>query len=113
MFCDMLNTVFQVIDPTITEDLGSGLEDVKTNLINFVFAALILGLTCSRKSSQHITFKGVMTSILHEGLPMIIYSQIVIWGQSTACLLVLCVLNKLGFDIPDLFAAMIPLGLVE
>ena len=98
--------VFDIIDPTITEDLVVGLEDVKTNLINFVFAALILGLTCARKSSQHTTLRGVITSVLHEGLPMIIYSQIVIWGQSTCCLLVLCILNKLGADVPDLFAAM-------
>jgi Na+/glutamate symporter len=37
--------VMDNIDPAITADLGRGLEDVKINLINFVFAALILGLT--------------------------------------------------------------------
>ena len=55
------------IDPTLAADLGSGLECVKGNLINFVFASLILGLTCARTTSHHTTFRGVMTSLLHEG----------------------------------------------
>jgi hypothetical protein len=42
---------------------------------------------------------------------MVIYSQILIWGQSTICLLVLCLLNLVGAKIPKLFAAMVPLGI--
>lgn len=94
----------------MTSDLEQGLEGVKSNLINFVFAALILGLTCSRTTSQHTSFRGVITSLLHEGMPMVIYSQILIWGQSTCCLLVLCILNLFNAKIPSLFAAMVPLG---
>ena len=45
------------------------------------------------------------------GMPMVIYSQILMWGQSTCCLLALCVLNAFGCQIPKLFAAMVPLGL--
>ena len=94
----------------MTGDLEDGLDGVKSNLINFVFAALTLGLTCSRTTSQHTSFRGVVTSLLHEGMPMVIYSQILIWGQSTCCLLVLCVLNIFNAKIPSLFAAMVPLG---
>lgn len=45
---------------------------------------MIIGITCSRKNSQHnSSLRGMMTSILHEGMPMIFYSQILTWGQST------------------------------
>jgi hypothetical protein len=102
------------IDPEIAGDLGDGLECVKGNLINFVFASLILGLTCSRSTSHHTTLRGVATSLLHEGMPMIIYSQILMWGQSMCCLGVLVVLNIFaGLKIPKLFAAMVPLGMYK
>ena len=35
-------SVMDKVDPEITNDLSAGLEAVKGNLINFVFAALIL-----------------------------------------------------------------------
>lgn len=94
----------------MTSDLGMGLEGIKANMINFVFAAMILGLSCSRTNSQHTSLRGVVTSLLHEGMPMVIYSQILIWGQSTCCLLALCLCNAVGAEIPGLFAAMVPLG---
>ena len=42
---------------------------------------------------------------------MVIYSQILMWGQSACCLLVLCIVNSFNAKIPKLFAAMVPLGL--
>jgi Na+/glutamate symporter len=45
--------IMDKVDPEMTGDLGSGLESIKMNLINFVFAALILGLTCTRTTSHH------------------------------------------------------------
>ena len=56
------------VDPELTSDLSMGLEALKGNLINFVFASLILGLTSSRAKSHHITIRGVVTSLLHEGI---------------------------------------------
>lgn len=41
---------------------------------------------------------------------MVIYSQILMWGQSACCLFVLCIGNLFGAAIPELFAAMVPLG---
>jgi hypothetical protein len=38
-------SVIEHFDPLMTADLRSGLEALKGNLINFVFGALILGLT--------------------------------------------------------------------
>lgn len=111
----LLGLLFFIIlgyfDEKLALDLTEGLEVVKVNLVNFVFGALILGLSCSRTSSQHHTnLRGIITSVLHEGMPMVIYSQILIWGQSTCCLFILCVLNAFGAKIPNLFAAMVPLG---
>lgn len=61
------------VDPELAADLGTGLECVKGNLINFVFASLILGLTCSRTTSHHTSLRGVITSLLHEGRSMSIF----------------------------------------
>ena len=42
---------------------------------------------------------------------MVIYSQILMWGQSACCLLTLCFVNLFKGNVPKLFAAMVPLGL--
>lgn len=105
-------SLMDTIDPVFCKDLGDGLSGVRTNLINFVFAALILGLTSSSSSSQHhSSLRGMVTSLLHEGMPMVIYSQILIWGHSTVCLFALVLMNWCGAGVPPLFAAMIPLGI--
>ena len=105
-------SIMSFIDPVFTNDLGDGLEGVRVNLINFVFAALILGLTSTSSSSQHLaSLRGIITSLLHEGMPMVIYSQILIWGHSTICLVALLALNACGAGIPPLFAALVPLGI--
>lgn len=103
-------TLMTRLDPIMTTDLIQGLNALKVNLVNFVFAAFALGLFCGRSSSQHLNIKGVITSIVHEGMPMVIYSQILIWGQSSVCLLLTCILNASGIAPPRLFAAMVPLG---
>ena len=105
-------SVMEVIDPLMTKDLREGLEAITNNLVNFVFAALILGLTCSRSNSQHSnSVRGVVTSLIHEGMPMIIYSQILQWGQSTCCLCAFYVFRMMNSNVPPLFPAMIPVGL--
>lgn len=103
----------EFLDPIMTTDLRIGLEAMKGNLINFVFAALILGITCGRANSQHnASLRGIITSLFHEGMPMVIYSQLLNWGQSTCCLLLVCVANTFfNAKIPRVFAAMVPLGL--
>lgn len=99
------------IDPVMTDDLAAGLEMMKTNLLNFVFASLMLGLSCSRSSSKHSTIKGILASVLHEGMPMIIYSQILTWGQTSICLAICFISELMGKNIPRMFSAMVPLGL--
>ena len=104
-------TIVGMIDVQFNTDIKLGLELMKKNLVNFVFAALILGLSCSRASSRHWTTRGIITSILHEGMPMVIYNQILTWGQSTICVFLMCFYNLFDKSIPPLFAAMVPLGL--
>lgn len=43
---------------------------------------------------------------------MVIYSQILMWGQSACCILALCIVNFFGAGVPTLFAAMVPLGIL-
>lgn len=97
----------------MTTDLLEGLEYTKSNLTNFVFAALILGLQCSRTTSHHVTLRAIITSVLHEGMPMVIYYQILVWGQSVVCLAALELLLRFGVNIPILFAGIVPLGLEQ
>ena len=102
------------IDNGLTADLAKGLEYIKVNLISFVFSALILGLHTTSKSSQvNQSIRGVVLSIIHEGLPMVVYSQIIIWGHSFCCLVLLILLNMFGGGVHPLFAAMVPVGLEQ
>jgi len=74
----------------------------------------MLGMSCKKNlTSQHHSagLVGIFTSVFHEGMPMLIYSQILGWGQSAISLLVVCLLRISGSNVPDLYAAMIPLGL--
>lgn len=63
--------IMDKVDSALAADLGVGLECVKGNLINFVFAALILGLTCTRTTSHHTSMRAVITSLLHEGASIV------------------------------------------
>lgn len=104
--------IISVVDSQIAQDLGQGLAEIKLNLVNFVFAALTLGLTCKRSSSQHSTLRAVLTSMFHEGMPMVIYSQILVWGQSMCCVALVCLYSLLTNKSDSaMFSAMVPLGL--
>jgi hypothetical protein len=101
-------------DTKITTDLIHGLSLVHKNLLNFVFAALMLGISCKNSSSSiHKSggIVGILASVFHEGMPMLIFSQILGWGQSAVCLSVICISQSLGYDIPNELASMVPLGL--
>lgn len=101
----------EIIDPTLTYDLNYGLNSLKIVMVNFTFASLTLGLFCSRSTTQHSNIKAIFLSILHEGIPMVIYSQILIWGQSCICLLLYCLFYLNSPNVPHLVSAMVPLGI--
>jgi len=105
--------VFRNLDLGLADDLQSGLECVVTNLQSFVFSSLILGLHSSSSSSMaNQTVRGVVLSIVHEGLPMMVYSQLLIWGHSFCCLLVLAVGSTFSSSAPQYYyAALVPNGI--
>lgn len=98
----------QRVDAVMADDLRAGIESLRCNLVNFVFAAFVLGLMCTKANSLHTSsFRAMAVSILHEGMPMMIYSQILLWGQTTACL---CVYVLIYGDQDPLYPTMITLG---
>ena len=105
--------MFRNLDIGLADDLQSGLECVVTNLQSFVFSSLILGLHSSSSSNMaNQSVRGVMLSIVHEGLPMMVYSQMLIWGHSFCCLLVLAVMGLYSKSVPQYYyAALVPNGI--
>jgi hypothetical protein len=106
--------MMKAVDPAMTKDLLDGLDSLKLNLINFALAALTLGLFCTRSSTQHSSLRKIFHSTMHEGAPMIVYSQILIWGQSSVCLLLCTIMNsipQMNKSFPNLFSGMVPLGI--
>ena len=99
------------MDPVLAVDLDDGLEAVVRNLSTFVFSALILGLQSSDSSQATLSLRGVVVSCMHEGMPMMVYSQLLIWGQSTICLVAVWIANKLmGIDINPHFSVLVCAG---
>eukprot|EP01031_Cornospumella_fuschlensis_P024600 gene24600-29719_t len=71
------------IDPIMAGDVRVGLESLRRNLVAFVFAAFALGLMSTKSHSLHTSsLRALVVSILHEGMPMMIYSQVLLWGQT-------------------------------
>jgi hypothetical protein len=46
--------------------------------VNFVFTALILGFTTVKTK---LTLKRILGTVWHEGMPMLLYAQALIWGE--------------------------------
>ena len=96
-------------DHELIDDISNGVNMMKRNLINFVFVTFVLGL---HRNNNNLPFRGLIASIFHEGIPMIIYFQILIWGQSMCCIILTYFFQLfLQWDVPFLYAAVIPLGL--
>jgi hypothetical protein len=105
--------IISTFNSELAVDIRTGISSLRINLVNYLFAALTLGLTCTRANSSHITWRGIFTSCLHEGMPMIIYSQILIWGQSLCCLLVILAFRLATGKNADysIYGTLVPLGL--
>jgi hypothetical protein len=82
----LLGIGMDILFYTYSRDLGFamefGMQQFRKNMLSFTFAAVMLGLCCRRKTVT-ITIAGTMDMMLHEGMPMLIYSQILSWGQTT------------------------------
>ena len=83
-------------------------------MLSFAFAAVMLGLCCRHrnKSAHHnVSLAASLEMMLHEGMPMLIYSQVLSWGQTCVCLALSICIALCGVRFPLYFPAMVPLGL--
>jgi len=96
-------------EPELQAGLHGGVEELIVNLICFVFTALILGF--SSANTFVMSLRGIIMSIWHEGIPMLLYSQVILWGQTVVSLLVVCVYQYVGFEVSPYVAPLITMGL--
>ncbi|RYG69369.1 hypothetical protein EON64_02875 [archaeon] len=97
------------VDPIMAEDVRVGLESLRRNLVSFVFAAFALGLMSTKSHSLHTSsLRGLVVSILHEGMPMMIYSQVLLWGQTVCCMLVYMVTRIVTGQVGVVLLSIIP-----
>ena len=105
--------IIKSTDPVLAGDLQDGLERLVSNFHSFIFSSLILGLHSTADSAQaNQSLRGIMMSILHEGLPMIVYSQILVWGHSCCCILIIWIAGMMSVDTSlfEHYAALVPQG---
>lgn len=78
-------------------------------MINFTFAALTLGFASAGTYVPRT--RAILASIWHEALPMLVYSQVLIWGQSCVALLTVGLLRMGNPDVSIYLGAVITMGL--
>lgn len=79
-----LTDIAGVFSGLLQVELESAMRSIEVNIVNFAFTALVLGFMSSGKG--RITPKATVGSILHEGMPMLLYAQALIWGNSCVAL---------------------------
>lgn len=99
------------LETNMASSLQGSLKKLQDTLISFCFVALILGLYSSGTRLRNV--RQVINTILAEGMPMLIYSQILVWGQTALCL-GLCVIMSMGTEVvPPLYGVLVPAGLEQ
>ena len=78
-------------------------------MINFTFAALTLGFASAGTYVPRT--RAVVASIWHEALPMLVYSQVLIWGQSCVALLMVGLIRLGNPDVSIFLGALVTMGL--
>lgn len=78
-------------------------------MINFTFSALTLGFASAGTYVPRT--RAVLASIWHEALPMLVYSQVLIWGQSCVALATVGVIRLGNPDVSIFLGALITMGL--
>lgn len=78
-------------------------------MINFTFAALTLGFASAGTYVPRT--RAVLATIWHEALPMLVYSQVLIWGQSCMALMTVGFLRMGNPDISPFLGALVTMGL--
>ena len=89
------------------------LVETMLTLVNLVWSSAALGFATSPTSllSRSTTTRNLARAVLHEGLPMLVYSQIVAWGQSCVAICVAWLYSHLWSTVHPLTGALVTLGL--
>ncbi|CAM9766136.1 unnamed protein product, partial [Ectocarpus fasciculatus] len=98
-----------VMSPGVKSSLDESLSEVVVLMINFTFSALTLGFASAGTYVPRT--RAVLASIWHEALPMLIYSQVLIWGQSCVALLTVGLIRLGNPDVSVFLGALITMGL--
>lgn len=91
-------------------ELEATLRSIEVNIVNFVFTALVLGFTSGTKKTK-MTFKRTIGLIWHEGMPMLLYAQALIWGNSCFALAITGIYRLWNKDISPYEGGLVTLGL--
>ncbi|CAM9639512.1 unnamed protein product, partial [Choristocarpus tenellus] len=89
--------------------VDEGLSEVVVNLINFTFVAFMLGF--ASMGTYVPRTRVVLHTIWHEAMPMLIYSQVLIWGQSCMALGVVGLFRLGNPEVSPYLGALVTLGL--
>ncbi|CAM9932955.1 unnamed protein product [Pylaiella littoralis] len=98
-----------VMSPGVKSSLDESLSEVVVLMINFTFSALTLGFASAGTYVPRT--RAVLASIWHEALPMLVYSQVLIWGQSCVALLTVGLIRLGNPDVSIFLGALITMGL--
>jgi len=91
--------ILQIWGSSISSDWTVGWSKLPGFLINIVFAALFLGVTIPSFST-----------IWKKSAPQLAYGQIVAWGQYFVGLVMVLLLLKPLYNVPEVFGVIIPVG---
>eukprot|EP00904_Undaria_pinnatifida_P004987 jgi/Undpi1/1618/HiC_scaffold_11.g05008.m1 len=97
------------MSPGVKSSLDQSLSEVVVLMINFTFAALTLGFASAGTYVPRT--RAVVASIWHEALPMLVYSQVLIWGQSCVALLTVGIIRLGNPDVSIFLGALVTMGL--
>lgn len=97
------------LSPGVKFSLDESLSEVVVLMINFTFSALTLGF--SSAGTYVPRTRAVLASIWHEALPMLVYSQVLIWGQSCVALMTVGLIRVGNPDVSVFLGALVTMGL--
>ena len=100
------------LEENMAISLQGAMQKFQDTLSSFCFVALTLGLYSSGTRLKNA--RQVFNTILAEGMPMLFYTQILIWGQTALCL-GLCVVMSIGREVkvPTMYGVLVPAGLEQ
>lgn len=105
----LVNTSYPSLDPFPPLFTDGFYQQVVVLMINFTFSALTLGFASAGTYVPRT--RAVLASIWHEALPMLVYSQVLIWGQSCMSLLTVGLLRLGNPDVSPFLGALVTMGL--